>query len=307
MRIAQSLYEGVELGEEGSVGLITYMRTDSYNVSDDAITAVREVITNAHGKEYLPATPNTFTQRKGAQLAHEAIRPTYLEQTPEKVAPFLTADQLKLYKMIWARFLASQMAPAQFDLTDAKIHSGRYQFTARGRRMIFPERVFGRSGTMMSRCRSCRPSRRGRRSCCRSSTSRSTSRSAAALHRGDAGEGAREEGHRASEHVRDDHLDHPGARLRQAAGPRVPRHATRRDRHRDAGRQLPAAHGLGVHRRARDAPRRDRGGEGRLARHPEEVLRQVHGRPREGDQDMRDYRRTPTRATATRARSAARR
>ena len=83
MRIAQSLYEGVELGEEGSVGLITYMRTDSYNVSDDAITAVREVITNAHGKEYLPATPNTFTQRKGAQLAHEAIRPTYLEQTPE--------------------------------------------------------------------------------------------------------------------------------------------------------------------------------------------------------------------------------
>jgi len=138
MRIAQSLYEGVELGAEGSVGLITYMRTDSYNVSNEAIAAVREVITNAHGKEYLPAEPNHFTQRKGAQLAHEAIRPTYLEQTPEKVAPFLTADQLKLYKMIWARFLASQMAPAQFDLTDAKIHSGRYQFTARGRRMIFP-------------------------------------------------------------------------------------------------------------------------------------------------------------------------
>jgi DNA topoisomerase-1 len=138
MRFAQSLYEGVELGAEGSVGLITYMRTDSYNVSVDAIAAVRTLIVAAHGKEYVPAEPNTFTQRKGAQLAHEAIRPTYLEQTPEKVAAFLTSDQQKLYKLIWARFLASQMAPAQFDLTDAKIHAGRYQFTARGRRMVFP-------------------------------------------------------------------------------------------------------------------------------------------------------------------------
>jgi DNA topoisomerase I len=138
MRIAQSLYEGVELGAEGSVGLITYMRTDSYNVSKEAIAAARELITTSHGKEYVPAEPNTFTQRKGAQLAHEAIRPTYLEHAPDKVAPHLTSDQLKLYKLIWARFLASQMSPAQFDLTDARIHAGRWQFTARGRRMIFP-------------------------------------------------------------------------------------------------------------------------------------------------------------------------
>jgi len=96
MRIAQSLYEGVELGAEGSVGLITYMRTDSYNVSDEAVAAVRELITKAHGKEYVPAEPNKFTQRKGAQLAHEAIRPTSVEQTPDKVAPFLTSDQMKL-------------------------------------------------------------------------------------------------------------------------------------------------------------------------------------------------------------------
>jgi DNA topoisomerase-1 len=138
MRIAQSLYEGVELGGEGSVGLITYMRTDSYNVSEEAIGAVRTLITEAHGKEYLPEKPNTFAQRKGAQLAHEAIRPTYVEKTPDQVAAHLTSEQLKLYKLIWTRFVASQMAPAQFDLTDARIHAGRYQFTARGRRMVFP-------------------------------------------------------------------------------------------------------------------------------------------------------------------------
>jgi DNA topoisomerase-1 len=137
MRIAQGLYEGVELGEEGAVGLITYMRTDSYNVSADAVTAVRTLIGESHGKEYLPEKPNSFTQRKGAQLAHEAIRPTYVEKTPDSVAKYLTSEQLKLYQIIWNRFVASQMAPAQYDLTDAKIDAGRWQLSARGRRLVF--------------------------------------------------------------------------------------------------------------------------------------------------------------------------
>jgi len=137
MRIAQGLYEGVELGEEGSVGLITYMRTDSYNVSQQAIGDVRKLIGERHGAPYVPEKPNAFTQRKGAQLAHEAIRPTYVEKTPDSIAKFLSAEQLRLYKLIWDRFVASQMAPAQFDLTDAKISAGRWQFSARGRRLVF--------------------------------------------------------------------------------------------------------------------------------------------------------------------------
>jgi DNA topoisomerase-1 len=138
MQVAQGLYEGVELGEEGSVGLVTYMRTDSYQVSEQAIGEVRRFIGSKHGRDYLPEQPNRFLQRKGAQLAHEAIRPTDVEKTPASVARFLTSEQLKLYTLIWERFVASQMAPAHFDLTDAKIRAGRWHFTARGRRLVFP-------------------------------------------------------------------------------------------------------------------------------------------------------------------------
>jgi DNA topoisomerase-1 len=137
MRVAQGLYEGVELGAEGSVGLITYMRTDSYNVSQQAIGEVRKLITAKYGAEFLPKEANVFAQRKGAQLAHEAIRPTYLDKSPDVVASFLNAEQLKLYQLIWDRFVASQMAPAQYDLTDARIHAGKWQFSARGRRLVF--------------------------------------------------------------------------------------------------------------------------------------------------------------------------
>lgn len=117
MAVAQQLYEGVELGEEGSVGLITYMRTDSLRVAAEAQKAARTFIQETYGTEYVPEKPPVYKSKAAAQEAHEAIRPTYLAWTPDRVKPFLSKDQLNLYKLIWNRFIASQMAPAQIDLT----------------------------------------------------------------------------------------------------------------------------------------------------------------------------------------------
>ena len=121
MGVAQRLYEGVDLGPEGTTGLITYMRTDSPRVSPDAITSAREWIGKQLGQKYLPATPNFYKGKKDAQDAHEAIRPTDAARTPESVARYLSDEQLKLYRLIWQRFVASQMMPAIFDVTTAKI------------------------------------------------------------------------------------------------------------------------------------------------------------------------------------------
>ena len=121
MGVAQRLYEGIDVGAEGITGLITYMRTDSPRVSPDAIAAARERITKQLGAKYLPKTPNLYKGKKAAQDAHEAIRPTDVSRTPDSIARYLTEEQLKLYRLIWQRFLASQMAPAVFDVTTAKI------------------------------------------------------------------------------------------------------------------------------------------------------------------------------------------
>src|SRR5277367_3012927 len=121
MMIAQRLYEGVELGTEGSVGLITYMRTDSTRVSDDALTEVRELIAERYGPDFRPATPNVYKGKKDAQDAHEAVRPSSARHTPEDVAQYLQEDELKLYKLIWMRFMESQMTPAVFDQTTIDI------------------------------------------------------------------------------------------------------------------------------------------------------------------------------------------
>ncbi|RMG44447.1 MAG: type I DNA topoisomerase [Acidobacteria bacterium] len=138
MRLAQGLYEGKDLGELGTVGLITYMRTDSVRVSAEAIEAVRAHIARAYGEEYLPKSPRVFRQRKNAQDAHEAIRPTSLELTPERVAKYLKRDELRLYTLIWNRFVASQMAPAVFDVTKVRIAAGDAVFEATGQVMRFP-------------------------------------------------------------------------------------------------------------------------------------------------------------------------
>jgi len=132
MSLAQRLYEGVELGPEGSVGLITYMRTDSVNVSSDALTQVREMIPQRFGASYLPEKPNFYKSKKDAQEAHEAVRPTDAMRAPEEVRKYLDDDLFKLYQLIWQRFVASQMLPAVFDQTTIDISVGDYTFRASG-------------------------------------------------------------------------------------------------------------------------------------------------------------------------------
>jgi len=137
MTLAQRLYEGVELGDEGQTALITYMRTDSVRLSPDAVAGARDYVTTRWGKEYLPAEPVQFKTKKSAQDAHEAIRPTSLEYPPEKVQPFLERDVFRLYELIWNRFVACQMVPAVFDQTTADISAGRATFRATGQILKF--------------------------------------------------------------------------------------------------------------------------------------------------------------------------
>jgi DNA topoisomerase-1 len=132
MSLAQRLYEGVELGEEGSVALITYMRTDSVHVSNDALAQVREMIPERFGSNYLPEKPNYYKSKKDAQEAHEAVRPTDAARAPEDVRKYLDADLFKLYQLIWQRFVASQMLPAILDQTTIDISAGDYTFRATG-------------------------------------------------------------------------------------------------------------------------------------------------------------------------------
>ncbi|MFZ5801099.1 MAG: type I DNA topoisomerase [Candidatus Omnitrophota bacterium] len=138
MLVAQQLYEGIELGSEGAVGVITYMRTDSFNVAAAAIDEVRRYIGKNFGKEYLPPKPNYFRSRKSAQQAHEAIRPTKASRSPEKIKGFLIEEQFKLYELIWQRFVASQMSPAVYAVTMVDIKAGRAQFAASGSKLVFP-------------------------------------------------------------------------------------------------------------------------------------------------------------------------
>ncbi len=143
MQIAQGLYEGVDLGKDagGQVGLITYMRTDSVRSSPDAVAAVREYVAERYGAKFVPAEPNVFKSKKNAQDAHEAIRPTSMELTPEKLRRHLKDDQFKLYKLIWNRFTASQMKDAVYDQTtaeiDATVPSAVYNLRASGRILKF--------------------------------------------------------------------------------------------------------------------------------------------------------------------------
>jgi len=137
MLIAQQLYEGIEIGEDNPVGLITYMRTDSPNVAAEAIVEVRVHIGRNFGKEFLPEKPNVYKAKKSAQQAHEAIRPSYVNRSPESLKTFLNYDQLRLYELIYNRFLASQMKPAEFLATSVDIVADKYLFVANGSNLIF--------------------------------------------------------------------------------------------------------------------------------------------------------------------------
>ncbi|MBE6677882.1 MAG: type I DNA topoisomerase [Ruminococcaceae bacterium] len=132
MMVAQELYEGVNLGEAGMRGLITYMRTDSLRISEDATQAAKEFIVNRYGEKYYPSTPNVFKSKKNSQDAHEAIRPTDPALTPETVKGKLSNDQYKLYKLVWERFIASQMRAAEFDTVVCDISCGQHIFRAGG-------------------------------------------------------------------------------------------------------------------------------------------------------------------------------
>jgi len=137
MTVAQQLYEGIELGDEGAVGLITYMRTDSVQVARDAQEATRELVTRKFGADYLPPSAPVYKSRGRAEEAHEAIRPSDVARDPRSVARFLTKDQLALYRLIWERFVASQMQPAVYDTLTADIDAGRCVFRAQGQTMKF--------------------------------------------------------------------------------------------------------------------------------------------------------------------------
>jgi DNA topoisomerase-1 len=138
MNVAQQLYEGVDLGAEGTVGLITYMRTDSVRVAGSAQHEAREYIRHRFGEGYVPEAPRTYRSRRSAQDAHEAIRPTSVHRTPDHVKPFLRSDQAKVYRLIWERFVASQMSSAVMDTISVDITAGTYLFRATGSRVKFP-------------------------------------------------------------------------------------------------------------------------------------------------------------------------
>ena len=138
MSIAQQLYEGVDIEGEGAVGLITYMRTDSLRLSDEAVAAARSFAGARYGQDYLPAAPRQFKAKAGAQDAHEAIRPSNVELTPESIKKDLTSEQFRLYKLIWSRFLASQMAAAVYDSVGIEVTSAGYVFKASRSEVKFP-------------------------------------------------------------------------------------------------------------------------------------------------------------------------
>ena len=138
MAVAQGLYEGVDIGEGGRVGLITYMRTDSVRVARSAVAACRRFVENEYGSDYVPAKPRFYRSRRGAQEAHEAVRPTDVRRTPAEMKKYLTADQYKLYDLIHRRFVASQMADAVFNTAAATVEGGDYLFRASAQALKFP-------------------------------------------------------------------------------------------------------------------------------------------------------------------------
>ncbi|TBR17178.1 type I DNA topoisomerase, partial [bacterium] len=137
MIVAQQLYEGIDIGQDAPVGLITYMRTDSVVVAQEAIVHVRDLILKKYGKDYLPETPPVYKSKKHAQAAHEAIRPTSVLLNPDSLKDFLSQEQYKLYQLIYDRFLASQMSCAQYAVSSVTIKAGKYLFNASGSNLVF--------------------------------------------------------------------------------------------------------------------------------------------------------------------------
>ncbi len=286
MKVAQTLYEQ---------GHITYMRTDSTNLSGDALTMVRGYIDKAFGPKYLPAKPNFYSSsNKSAQEAHEAIRPTDVSLTPKDAAAKLGPDEARLYGLVWTRFVACQMPPAEFDQTTATLvaatKGGDAVFRATGRKLVFDGfmRVAGVSsddqllpelaqGTPVAPIDL--------------SPTPALHPEPAAVHRGDADQGAGEAGHRPAQHLRQHHADDPGPGVRRADRPPVPRHAAGQHRHRQARAGVPRRVQRQVHRRHGAEAGRRRGARRRLGAAAPRLLRPVPRRGRRGPGEDRARRR----------------
>ena len=262
MMIAQRLYEGVELGEEGLVGLITYMRTDSTRVAPEAIQEVREYVGKEYGPAYLPETPNTYKEKKEAQAAHEAIRPTSAMRHPDQVKQYLKEDEFKVYKLIWQRFVASQIMPAVFDQTtvdiDAKSKTETFWFRVTGSVLKFDGflRVYEESKEgkdeedeelkhKLPAAGSWTEAHAER-----IEAGAALHRAAAALQRSFAGEGTGRAGDRASVNLFGDSVDHSGAAVRAEARRKIYADRDRVGGHRSTGRKLPRHFRHCLYRRA---------------------------------------------------------
>ena len=229
MALAQQLYEGLNVGTEGSMGLITYMRTDSVNVAETAVRETRDYVRQRFGKEYVPDKPRSYrTRSKNAQEAHEAIRPTSIGRTPQAMAAYLDRDQLRLYTLIWERMVASQMADALLEATTVEIDANCADTVGQcfpvpgdgiGAEVPgVPRGVHGRAGRFR-RWRGRRAAGVGGRG--RSGQPGTESEPAfhaatAEVHRGHPDQGDGRQGHRAAQHLRADHRDTGGARIRGA-------------------------------------------------------------------------------------------
>ena len=220
MKVAQELYEGVEIEGIGATGLITYMRTDSLRISDEAAEQAKIYITDTYGKEYLPATRRVFKTKKNAQDAHEAIRPSDPSLTPDRVKKDLTAEQYKLYKLIWERFIASQMANALLDTVAVDIEAANCLFKASGFTVKFDgfTVLYEESkDTDDENTASLPPLEAGKCADAQGADAEPALHTAArALHGSVADQNARGKRHRPSEHLCADDHDDSGARICRA-------------------------------------------------------------------------------------------
>ncbi len=254
MQVVQQLYEGIELEGKDIQGLVTYIRTDSVRISDDAMEAVRQYIPERFGPEYLPETPNEFKGRKNAQEAHEAIRPTDVRRTPESIKAFLTKEQFNLYRLIYSRFLASQMMPALYDTLTLEIGGNGVGLRFYGEHKKFPGylRLRGgqRRGYTKQRNHPSAIEGRGRRGGGGCGKLAAFHTAPGPVHRSFPGAGAGGKGHRPPQHLRADHHHHHRPRVCQPGKEKAVSHGAGPHGHRHDGAIFLQDCGYGVHRRA---------------------------------------------------------
>jgi len=218
MAVAQQLYEGIDLGSMGSLGLITYMRTDSTHLSPEALNEVRSYISTHLGPAYLPEKAKVYASRKTAQQAHEAIHPTDVDLTPTDIKPLVTDEQFKLYDLIWRRFTACQMTPARWDVTNLSIIAdtsvGRCLYKASGRVLLFDgfTKIWPATSAQQQ-LPALKPNQRV--SAVDIKCEQHFTKPPCPIYRGLTGKGPGKRRHRPAEHLRGHHLHHPGQALRR--------------------------------------------------------------------------------------------